>query len=125
VLPSVRAAEEKMLAAKLNHEYAGIDGVPEFLQHSLAFAYGCAAQGSASEALEGGRVAGIQAISGTGALRVGGEFLKRFRGLGSAIYVPNPTWANHKAIFSDAGLNVRPYKYFNKVRGDHGRLRTC
>jgi len=102
-----------LLAASLNHEYAGIDGVPEFLQHSLKFAYGSKEMGSESEALESGRVGGVQTISGTGALRIGGEFLARFRGKGTPFYLPNPTWANHIPIFKDAGLDVRSYSYYD------------
>mmetsp|Transcript_7972 Transcript_7972/g.13371 ORF Transcript_7972/g.13371 Transcript_7972/m.13371 type:complete len:316 (-) Transcript_7972:96-1043(-) len=113
VLPSIRKAEEMLLAASLNHEYAGIDGVPEFLQHSLKFAYGSKEMGSESEALESGRVGGVQTISGTGALRIGGEFLARFRGKGTPFYLPNPTWANHIPIFKDAGLDVRSYSYYD------------
>jgi aspartate aminotransferase, mitochondrial len=113
VLPSVRKAEERLLAKKLNHEYAGIDGVQEFLKASLEFCYGSEAQGSASAALAEGRIGGVQSISGTGALRLGGEFLARFRGKGSAIYLPNPTWANHNAIFKDSGLEVRQYAYYD------------
>ena len=93
--------------------YAGIDGLPNFLKHSLAFCYGSEAKGSASAALEEGRICGVQAISGTGALRVAGEFLRRFVGAGSPIYLPMPTWANHVPIFKDAGLDVRGYSYYD------------
>jgi len=95
------------------HRYAGIDGVAPFLKASFEFAYGSAKQGSASAALAEGRVGGVQAISGTGALRLGGELLARFRGRGSAIYLPGPTWANHVPIFKDAGLEVKTYAYYD------------
>jgi aspartate aminotransferase, mitochondrial len=88
----VRKAEERILADSMNHEYAGIDGVPDFLKASLKFAYGSAEKGSTSKALENGLVGGVQAISGTGALRLGGEFLARFRGKNTPLYLPNPTW---------------------------------
>lgn len=55
-----------------------------------------------------------QSISGTGALRIGGAFLERFYPNGKTIYIPNPSWANHKAVFSDSGLEVKQYKYYNK-----------
>lgn len=92
MLPSVRKAEERVLAAKMNHEYAGIDGVPAFVKHTLKFAYGSKEKGSESEALESGLIGGVQTISGTGALRVAGEFLARFRGKGTPLYLPNPSW---------------------------------
>nr|AIT70204.1 aspartate aminotransferase [Punctaria latifolia] len=108
VLNSVRKAEKLVLDKSLNHEYAGIAGVPEFTKLSLAFAYG-----KDSPALKENRVAGVQTLSGTGACRVMGELLARFRGKGSAIYVPNPTWGNHIPIMQNAGLEVKKYRYFN------------
>jgi aspartate aminotransferase len=107
VLPSVRAAEEKVVASTLNKEYAGITGVPEFTSHAGKLAYG---QGSS--ALE--RLAITQSISGTGALRIGGAFLARFFPGAKAIYIPTPSWANHKAVFSDSGLKVEQYRYYDK-----------
>lgn len=108
VLDSVRKAEKLVLDKSLNHEYAGIAGVPDFTNLSLAFAYG-----KDSPALKENRVAGVQTLSGTGACRVMGELLARFRGTGSAIYVPNPTWGNHIPIFQNAGLEVKKYRYFD------------
>ena len=93
--------------------YAGIDGVAPFLKASFEFAYGSAKQGSESVALAEGRIGGVQAISGTGALRLGGELLARFRGQGSAIYLPGPSWANHVPIFKDSGLDVKSYTYYD------------
>jgi len=55
-----------------------------------------------------------QSISGTGALRIGGSFLGRFYPHAKTIYVPTPTWGNHKAVFSDSGLGVAQYRYFDK-----------
>ena len=55
-----------------------------------------------------------QTISGTGALRVGAAFLERHYPHGKAIYIPTPSWANHKAVFNDSGLEVKQYKYYNK-----------
>lgn len=55
----------------------------------------------------------LQTLSGTGACRVAGELFARFRGAGSAIYLPNPTWGNHIPIFQMAGLEVKKYRYYN------------
>jgi len=114
VLPSVRAAEERILAANMNKEYLGIAGLPSFVSKSLEFAYG-----SQSKALAEKRVAGLQTLSGTGACRVAAEFLNRFKlAAGNVIYQPNPTWGNHVPIFKDAGMTVAQYKYYdNKTRG--------
>jgi aspartate aminotransferase len=108
ILPSVRQAEEALLAAKLNHEYAGIAGVQEFVNYSLKFVYG-----ANSKPLADGRVAAIQVLSGTGACRVIGDFYARFLGRGSRMYQTNPTWANHIPIFKDAGLDIHTFRYYD------------
>ncbi|KAI0010077.1 aminotransferase [Xylariaceae sp. FL0662B] len=107
VLPSVRAAEDKVVSARLNKEYAGITGVPEFTKAAAQLAYG-----KGSSALE--RLAVTQSISGTGALRIGAAFLERFYPGDKTIYIPTPSWANHKAVFNDAGLKVQTYRYYDK-----------
>nr|AIT70223.1 aspartate aminotransferase [Sargassum muticum]AIT70224.1 aspartate aminotransferase [Sargassum muticum] len=108
VLETVRKAERMLMEKALNHEYAGIVGLPEFTKLSLAFAYG-----KDSQALKENRIAGIQSLSGTGACRVAGELFARFRGEGSPIYIPNPTWGNHVNVFDKAGLEVRSYRYYD------------
>ena len=63
-----------------------------------------------------GRIASVQTLSGTGALRTLSEFLLKYRD--SPIYVSDPTWANHKQLFSYAGFNVRTYAYYDpKTKG--------
>jgi len=107
VLPSVRTAEDKVVSAQLNKEYAGITGVPEFTKAAAVLAYG-----AGSSALD--RLVITQSISGTGALRIGGAFLERFYPGAKKIYIPNPSWANHGAVFKDSGLGVEKYRYYNK-----------
>ena len=98
VLESVMEAEKVLMSQKENKEYAGIAGIAPFVKLSLEFAYG-----KDSTALSEGRVAGVQALSGTGACRLAGEFYKRFVPGIETIYVPSPTWGNHHNIFRDAG----------------------
>jgi len=107
VLPSVREAEDKVVSAQLNKEYAGITGVPEFTKAAAILAYG-----PDSSALE--RLVITQSISGTGALRIGGAFLQRWFPGAKKIYIPTPSWANHAAVFKDSGLEVEKYRYYNK-----------
>jgi len=111
VLPSVRAAEERLLARGEKKEYAPIDGLPAFKKLALGFAYGeeCAA-------LADGRIAGVQTLSGTGACRIAGEFYSRFLPAGTAVYVSDPTWGNHIPIMQLAGLEVRRYRYLDRQR---------
>ena len=87
-------------------EYAGITGVADFCKASIKLAYG----NSLKEA-----TAVTQTLSGTGALRIGGDFLARFYEAGDKkIFLPTPTWGNHGNIFKDSGLQVGAYKYFSK-----------
>jgi aspartate aminotransferase, mitochondrial len=85
-LSAVRQAEERLIAKRLDKEYAPITGVPAFCQTAVELAYG-----SDSSVLRNNRLAVTQSISGTGALRIGGEFLARFYG-NKTIFVPTPTW---------------------------------
>ncbi|KAF2460381.1 putative aspartate aminotransferase [Lineolata rhizophorae] len=106
VLPSVRTAEQKVVDARLDKEYAGITGVPSFVSSAIKLAY--------ADSLDPSRVSATQSISGTGALRIGGAFLQRFYPGVKTVYIPNPSWANHTAVFSDSGLKVEKYRYYNK-----------
>lgn len=108
VLPSVKEAEKRILFADLNKEYAAITGVSSFLKHASKLLYG-----DDCKALEEGRISVVQSISGTGALRLGGEFLNRFYS-SKKIYLPSPTWGNHVPIFKDSGLEIHYYRYFDK-----------
>ena len=109
VLPSVKTAEQKVVQQNLDKEYAGITGVPNFTSAAALLAYG-----PDSAPLKEGRIAITQSISGTGALRIGGAFLQRFYPGSKTIYIPTPSWANHKAVFLDSGLEVMQYRYYNK-----------
>lgn len=108
VLDVVKKAEALIIAdPSANHEYLPIDGHAGFraLSRSLAF-------GADSKAVKDGRIATVQALSGTGSLRVGGEFLaQQYKGP-KVVYVPNPTWGNHKTIFKLSGMEVREYRYW-------------
>jgi len=108
VLPSVLKAEEQVVAAGLNKEYAPIYGVDDFVKRARAFALG-----TDSPALAEERVASVQSLSGTGACRVIGEFYAKFLGQGAPFYLPQPSWGNHANIFKNAGLDVKAYKYLD------------
>lgn len=106
VLPCVRRAEEIMMSQNLDMEYSGIAGDAKFINLSLKFAYG-----EDSKPLLENRVGGVQALSGTGGLRVMGELLHKFGH--KHIYLPDPTWGNHIPIFKNSGLEVRKYRYYD------------
>lgn len=107
ILPSVRAAELVMMDdPSETKEYASIAGDANFVNLAVKFAYGQDANMDT--------IAAVQSLSGTGACRIGGEFLARYAPV-KKIYVPNPTWGNHLNIFKEAGLEVEQYRYYNRA----------
>jgi len=106
VLPSVRKAEEKIFARNLDKEYLPIVGHAGFRAEAAKLAFA-----DAGNVVPDGRYANTQTISGTGALRVGTEYLAKFHA-NKDIYLPNPSWGNHNPICRDAGLNVKQYSYY-------------
>jgi aspartate aminotransferase len=110
VLPSIREAEKRIYEKAMNNEYAAIHGLPEFLKHARGMQFGID-----HPRTNNGTVAHIQTLSGTGALRVSGDFLKKMGGADApTIYLPDPTWGNHHAIYQHSKLNVQKYRYFDR-----------
>lgn len=107
VLPSVRKAENRIMEKQLDHEYSPISGTADFCKHSILLALG-----EDSQHVANGQNATVQAISGTGALRIGGAFLNGFFPGSKDIYLPTPSWGNHGPIFRHSGLNVKAYRYY-------------
>ena len=108
VFPIVRKAEAEIVANKsLDKEYLPIDGLADFTKGAKGVMYGFD-----SPLVTDPRCVSVQTLSGTGALRVIGDFLKKFRP--GALYVSNPTWGNHNSVFAACGIEVRQYRYFNK-----------
>jgi len=111
VLSCVRKAEERIFQANRDHEYGPIGGLPEFTSVAAKLLFG-----PNSKVIAEGKVATIQTLSGTGALRVAGQFLKRFLP-NTTIYLPEPTWGNHKPIFKDSGFDLKFYTYYDGKGG--------
>eukprot|EP00879_Flechtneria_rotunda_P019346 GHRR01020318.1.p1 GENE.GHRR01020318.1~~GHRR01020318.1.p1 ORF type:complete len:379 (+),score=111.63 GHRR01020318.1:109-1245(+) len=107
VLEVVKQAEQKMLAAGYNKEYLPIEGLDAFRQATVQLLLG-----KDHPAIKESRVAVLQALSGTGGLRVGAAFLARWM-QGRTVYISNPTWGNHRNIFGDEGIKWEYYRYFN------------
>jgi aspartate aminotransferase len=107
ILSCVRKAETKIYESKMDHEYAPISGLPQFVSAAAKLLLG-----DNHPALKENKVAGVQALSGTGALRVATNFMRRFLDQ-KDIYVPDPTWGNHIPICRDAGFNVQKYRYYD------------
>lgn len=107
VLPSVVEATKRVVAAETTKSYLPIPGAPE---------YGAAVQrllfGTDHEIIASGRAATAHTPGGTGALRVTGDFLKQNLP-GSTLWMTDPTWANHPAIFAAAGVPTKSLPYFD------------
>ncbi len=115
VLGSVRQAEAQMLAEGGTKSYLPIEGAAAMRSavQSLLF-------GPEHEALASGRVATLQTVGSSGGLKVGADFLKRWLP-GSAVWVSDPTWDNHRAMFEGAGLPVHTYPYYDAGDAASGR----
>ena len=108
VLPSIKKAEMKVVGSGMNKEYAPIGGEAEFGKLSATLAFADAGGVIASE-----RYATFQSISGTGALRIGANFLAKWFPGKKVVYLPKPSWGNHTPIFKHAGLAVEGYTYYD------------
>lgn len=110
VLPVVKKADEILRNnPELNHEYAPIAGLADFTSKAAELILG-----SDSPAVGENRVASLQTISGTGAVHLGALFLAKFYRGNRTVYLSDPTWANHKQIFGNVGLETAAYPYFSK-----------
>jgi aspartate aminotransferase len=102
ILASVKEAERRLLSEETSKGYLGIDGHPGYVRQVVELAL--------KDAAELNRVAAVQSPGGTGALRIGAETAAKFFPH-ARIWVSNPTWANHNAIFAAGGLAVETYPY--------------
>ncbi len=107
ILQVVREAQERLLAAEDTKNYMPIDGLPAFNQRVQSLLFG-----ADSAAIAGARAVTAQSLGGTGALRVGADSLKRFFGA-SQVWISDPSWENHRALFEAAGFVVNTYPYYD------------
>ncbi len=107
VMGAVREAESALLAKIGPKPYLPMVGHAGYRQavQNLLF-------GADHEAVKAGRIATIQSLGGSGALKVGADFLKRYFPA-SQVWVSDPTWDNHRAIFEGAGFQVNTYPYYD------------
>ena len=107
LLGAVRIAEETRLKAAPPRGYQPIEGAPAYNQavQNLLF-------GKDSSLLANGQVITAQALGGTGALKVGADYLKRLNP-DAKVYLSDPSWENHRALFESAGFVVENYAYYD------------
>ena len=111
VMGAVREAESAMLAHIGPKPYLPMAGLPAYRQAVQELLFG-----AGHEAIAAGRIATLQSVGGSGALKVGGDFLKRYFPQ-SQMWVSDPTWDNHRAMFEGAGITVNSYPYYDPVTG--------
>jgi aromatic-amino-acid transaminase len=107
LLECVQKAEEKMMAAHAARGYLPIDGIAAYDAAIKALVFG-----ADSEAVKSGRVATVQALGGTGGLKIGADFLKKLNPA-AKVLISDPSWENHRGIFRDAGFTVETYPYYD------------
>ena len=107
VLACVAAAEQQLLAAPKAKGYLPIDGIAAYDKAVQGLVFG-----ADSEAVVSGRVATVQALGGTGGLKVGADFLHKLHP-GVKVLISDPSWENHRALFTNAGFEVDSYPYYD------------
>ena len=107
LLKCVVEAERQMLEAPKARGYLPIDGIAAYDKAVQGLVFG-----ADSAVVTGGRVATVQAIGGTGGLKIGADFLKKVNP-GATVLISDPSWENHRALFSNAGFPVGTYPYYD------------
>jgi aromatic-amino-acid transaminase len=107
VLDCVKRAEQVMADKNAPRGYLPIDGIAAYDREVQKLLLG-----ADSPAVTSGRSITVQALGGTGGLRVGADFLRRFAP-GAQVWISDPSWENHRALFESAGFTVNSYAYYS------------
>lgn len=112
LLQCVQAAEKQLVEATKPRGYLPIDGIAAYDKAVQGLVFG-----ADSAVLRDGRVATVQALGGTGGLKIGADFLKKLNP-GATVLISDPSWENHRALFTNAGFPVQTYAYYDaEARG--------
>jgi aromatic-amino-acid transaminase len=107
VLDCVRRAELAMADKIAPRGYLPIDGLQTYDRAVQKLLFG-----AESEVVASGRAVSIQALGGTGGLKVGADFLHRFAP-GAQVWISDPSWENHRSLFEGSGFTVNNYAYYD------------
>ncbi|OGB33046.1 MAG: aromatic amino acid aminotransferase [Burkholderiales bacterium RIFCSPLOWO2_12_FULL_61_40] len=110
LLQCVQAAEKTMMDKPTARGYLPIDGIAAYDAGVKALVFG-----ADSEPVKSGRVATVQAIGGTGGLKIGADFLKKLNPA-AKVLISDPSWENHRALFTNAGFTVESYRYYDAAK---------
>jgi len=107
LLECVRQVEQQQVQAGAPRPYLPIDGLKSYDQAVQALVFGADAPALAEK-----RVVTVQALGGTGGLRIGADFLRQLTP-GAQVWISDPSWENHRALFEGAGFRVQAYPYYD------------
>ncbi len=107
LLECVHHAERALTEKGAPHPYLPIDGIAAYDRAVQKLIFG-----ADSEIVQAARAVTVQAIGGTGGLKVGADFLRRFAP-GAQVWISDPSWENHRALFEGAGFSVNVYPYYD------------
>ena len=110
LLQCVQAAEKTMMEKPTARGYLPIDGIAAYDSAVKGLVFG-----EGSEPVTSGRVATVQAVGGTGGLKIGADFL-HYVSPGATVLISDPSWENHRALFSHAGFKVETYAYYDSQK---------
>jgi aromatic-amino-acid transaminase len=114
LLKCVSEAEKLIFQTAKPRGYLPIDGIAAYDQAVKGLVFG-----ADSEVVRSGRVATVQALGGTGGLKVGADFLRQMATRAGAVpkvLISDPSWENHRALFTNAGFVVETYPYYDATR---------
>lgn len=115
LLRAVIEAETQRAAQHASRGYLPIDGIVAYDQAVQKLLFG-----TDSPLLAAGRVVTTQAVGGTGALKIGADFLKQLSP-NATVAISDPSWENHRALFETAGFPVQNYRYYDAATHDVNR----
>ena len=115
LLRAVVEAETIRVAQHASRGYLPIDGIAAYDQAVQKLLFG-----AESPLLAAGRVITTQSVGGTGALKIGADFLKQLQP-GAVVAISDPSWENHRALFETAGFPVQNYRYYDAASHDVNR----
>jgi len=110
LLKCVAEAERQMQEAPKPRGYLPIDGIAAYDKAVQGLVFG-----TDSAEVAAGRVATVQGLGGTGGLKIGADFLKKLNP-GAKVLISDPSWENHRALFTNAGFVVESYPYYDAAR---------
>ena len=107
LLACVATAERRLVEAAKPRGYLPIDGIAAYDRAVQALVFG-----TDNVVVAAGRVATVQAVGGTGGLKIGADFLQRINP-SACVLISDPSWENHRALFTNAGFEVFAYPYYD------------